>query len=302
MRAAISLNKITSCLEDAGIDFSCDSSGDVCVYGFCSLNYPKESCITWVKEPARRSWEVLKTVGEAVIVTPEPIDELHSGIVQLVTGNPKRAFFTILEKCFPSPQDALGVHPSAVVLSEVQSEGVSIGAGCYVGEGVSIGRGTRIMPNVTIVCPCTIGENCIIWPGTVIGADGFGFWKDEMGRSHKVPHYGGVRIGNDVEIGANCCIDRGTLDDTVIMDGVKIDDLVLIAHNTIVGKDANIVGMASTGGSDVLGERAYVAPGARLMNQIKVGEDAFVGIGSVVLTDVRKGKRVLGNPARAIRM
>ena len=137
-----------------------------------------------------------------------------------------------------------GVHPSAVISGKAfLGKDVSVGAGCVVGEGVRIGDGSCLYPRVVVYPGCSIGARAIVHSGAVIGADGFGI-AEEKGRWVKIPQIGAVRIGDDVEIGANTTIDRGALDDTVIEDGVKLDNLVHVAHNVRIGAYSALAGQA----------------------------------------------------------
>lgn len=147
----------------------------------------------------------------------------------------------------------------------------------------------------------TIGDNCVISSEVVIGSTGFGYYRDLNGNNAVVPHIGGVRIGNNVDIGANTCIDRGTIDNTEIGDYTKIDNLCHIGHNVKIGKNVFVIALSMIGGSAVLEDEVYVAPGAKIMNQIHVGNNAFVGMGTVVIKDVEKNDVVVGNPAKVIR-
>ncbi|MFM1977207.1 MAG: hypothetical protein RL145_2053, partial [Pseudomonadota bacterium] len=161
----------------------------------------------------------------------------------------------------------------------------------------NIGANTILHPNVTIYSSVTIGENATIHAGTVIGADGFGYERDVDGAMYKFPHLGGVVIGDNVEIGSNSSIDRGTLGNTIIRDGAKIDNQVHISHNVDVGRDAVIIANSMVGGSVKIGDRAWLAPSVCIMNQRKIGEDATVGLQALVVKDVQKLETVMGAPA-----
>lgn len=168
----------------------------------------------------------------------------------------------------------------------------------HVEDFDAIGDGTIIYANVTIYKGVKIGKNCIIHSGTVIGSDGFGYEQDKDGGWFKIAHLGSVVIGDNVEIGANTCIDRGTLSDTIIEDGVKIDNLVHIAHNVHVKKKAVIIANAMIAGSVVIGESAWIAPSSSIREGKKIGNNALVGLGSVVVKDVLPNTIVMGVPAK----
>ena len=138
------------------------------------------------------------------------------------------------------------------------SDDVYVGPGCVIEKNVEIGKGSILLPNVTVLANVSIGENCIIHSGSVIGSDGLGFAKDENDRWKKINHLGKVVINNDVEIGSNCTIDRGVLDDTIIGENVKLDDQVHIAHNCIIGKSTIMGANATIGGSTIIGENCMI--------------------------------------------
>ena len=164
-----------------------------------------------------------------------------------------------------------------------------------------IGNNTNIAPNVCIHNDTIIGDNVIIESGTVIGSDGFGYTRSQNKTFEHFPHVGGVIIEDDVYVGANACIDRGTLDDTIIRKGAKIDNLVHIAHNVIVGKHTAVIALAMLGGSVHTGDYSWIAPSASVMNQAKLGENVTVGLGATVMKNVPDGQTVVGIPARPIK-
>ena len=296
------VSDLTNCLSRLGIEFLVYGDENAKIEGFCSLNAPRNNCLAWARDPNKAEMKLLKAVAAPVLITPDEVLDLPEGSAQIVVNDPRRVFFTLLDEFFTQNFGNSAISPAATVLSNDIGEGVSIDAHAFIGPDVIIGAGTRIGSNVSIICPCEIGENCILWPGVVIGSDGFGFWKDEGGVSHKVPHYGGVCIGDEVEIGANACIDRGTLDNTVIGNGVKIDNLVHIAHNCHIGANVNVVSQSGLSGSVHLGDGAYIAPHSVVLNQLEIGVDAFVGLGSVVIRDIQDGGKVFGNPAKQMRI
>ena len=215
------------------------------------------------------------------------------------------------------PQFDVDTHPSAVVHeSATLGKGCKIGAGCYVGRDVVLGDDVILYPNVTILDETKIGQGTIIWPGTVIrerceigsfcifhinvsiGADGFGFRPSEDGRSLvKIPQIGNVIIGNTVEIGANSCVDQGKFSSTIIGDGCKIDNLVQIAHNCVLGRSCIMAGHSGLAGSVTLGDGVIVGGSASISDHVTVHSGAVVAGGSGVMNDVAAGKTVLGYPA-----
>jgi UDP-3-O-[3-hydroxymyristoyl] glucosamine N-acyltransferase len=176
-------------------------------------------------------------------------------------------------------------------------EEVYIGPFTYVG-GAEIARGTIIYGHVYIYDGVQIGKNVIIHAGTIIGADGFGYLREEDGSVTSFPQVGGVEIEDQVEIGANACIDRGSLGNTIVRRGARIDNLVHIAHNVVVGRNAFVIANAMIGGSTVLGDGSWVSPSATLRDTIRIGRDAMVGLGAVVTRDVPDAEVWAGTPAR----
>lgn len=172
--------------------------------------------------------------------------------------------------------------------STIVKDRVEIYAGCYIGSNVVIGNNTVIYPNVTIMDKVKIGDNCIIHSGAVIGADGFGNAVDDNNKYHKIPQIGGVCIGDDVEIGANTTIDSGTFTPTIIGDGVRIDNLVMIAHNVKVGANVAIAACAGIAGSAVIGDNCVIAGSANITGHITVAAGTMIGGGSSVGNNISK--------------
>lgn len=187
----------------------------------------------------------------------------------------------------------VGVAPSAVVGSgAVLGDGSSVGAGAVLGEGVQIGEGTAVMAGALVYAGTVAGRRCIIHGGAVLGADGFGFVRDESGAQIKIPQLGGLRLGDDVEVGANSAVDRGALDDTVICDGVKIDNLVQIGHNVYIGRDTVVCGGAGIAGSVRIGAGCMIGGKAGIAGHLTIGDGASVAGGSLVTRDIAAGGTV----------
>ncbi|MBF0253247.1 MAG: UDP-3-O-(3-hydroxymyristoyl)glucosamine N-acyltransferase [Candidatus Omnitrophica bacterium] len=186
-----------------------------------------------------------------------------------------------------------------VVIEEGARTGkdVVIKAGTYIGENVVIGNNVFLNPNVTIYANTVIGSNVIIHSGSVIGADGFGYMP-VGGKTYKVPQLGKVVIGNNVEIGANACVDRGTFSDTVLGDGVKIDNFVQVAHNVKIENNVLIAALVGIGGSTIIGENTLIGGCAAFADHIKVGKNARIGGKTAVIGHVNEGQVVFGNPYR----
>ncbi len=173
----------------------------------------------------------------------------------------------VLEFTVPASA-AIGPHVS-IGKGVRLGEGVVINAGCVIGDGAAIGDGSVLYPRVTVYHHCQIGQRCIIHAGAVIGADGFGFAPDGQDWV-KIPQIGRVLIGNDVEIGASTTIDRGALDDTIIEDGCKLDNLVHIGHNCVIGRNSVIAGCVGIAGSTVFGEHCIVGGAGMISGHLNI--------------------------------
>ncbi|MBI4003550.1 MAG: UDP-3-O-(3-hydroxymyristoyl)glucosamine N-acyltransferase, partial [Candidatus Omnitrophica bacterium] len=261
--------------------------------------------------------EVERTRAAAVIVPPS--FPKIAGRTLLRVENPRLAFVKIIYLFQRSAVSAPGVHRNAVVSPEAQlGEGVTIAecavirpnarigsgtvieSGVHIGEGVTIGEDCVVGPNVVIRYGCSIGDRVIIHGGTVIGADGFGYvWTE--GRYLKIPQVGNVIIEDDVELGANVCVDRATFGSTIIKRGTKIDNLVQIAHNDVIGEHVTMSGQVGLAGSVTVGDHAAFGGKAGVVDHVKIGERAQVGAASVVTKSVAPGEVVWGYPARPIK-
>jgi len=177
---------------------------------------------------------------------------------------------------------------------------VVISSGVAIGKNVVIGARTRIEPNVTIADNTRIGEDCWLKSGCVIGEAGFGFERDRDGTPIRMLHFGGVVIGDRVEVGSVTTVCRGTLGPTIVEDDAKIDDHVHVAHNVIIRKKALVIACAELSGGVEVGEAAWVGPNASVLEKVKIGARALVGLAAVVLRDVPEGATVVGNPAREL--
>ncbi|MDB5752320.1 MAG: UDP-3-O-(3-hydroxymyristoyl)glucosamine N-acyltransferase [Ramlibacter sp.] len=180
------------------------------------------------------------------------------------------------------------IHPSAVIDAQaVIGEGVRIGPQCVVERGARIGEGTVLKARVVVGEDCVIGARCTLHPGVVIGADGFG-WAPNAGTWEKIEQLGAVRIGDDVDIGANTCIDRGALADTVIEDGVKLDNLIQVGHNCRIGKHTAIAGCVGIAGSANIGAHCTIGGAAMILGHLTIGDGVNISAGSFVARSILK--------------
>jgi UDP-3-O-[3-hydroxymyristoyl] glucosamine N-acyltransferase len=253
----------------------------------------------------------------AVLVSRE--QEVPPGLGVIRVDNPYLAYAQILTMAVSRPYQASGVHPTAVVDAgarigrEVSIHAqVRVGAGAIVGDrvvlhpgvclqaGAQVGDDSILYPNVTVYHDCVLGRRCIVHAGAVIGADGFGFVPGEV--YYKIPQIGIVQIDDDVEIGANTTIDRAALGRTWIQRGVKIDNLVHIAHNCVVGEGSVIVAQVGVSGSTKLGRRVVLGGQVGLVGHITVGDGAQVGAQSGLLGSLEAGATVMGSPAMPLKL
>ncbi len=296
----ISVQDIMDYLQETEHKVLPEGDKNIEIRNFCSLSSPQSEAITWIKNAEENSLSKFSGCGNCIVVAKKAIPNSIANCCFLITEEPKAVFFSILNR-FWGATARTGIAASAVVESDRLAPDVSVGHHCYIGKDVSVGAGTVIEHNVSIYNKVVIGENCLIHSGTVIGTDGYGYFMDGGKRPVKVRHYGGVKIGDDVEIGANTAICRGTMDDTVIGNHTKIDNLCHIAHNCQIGENVLLVANTILCGSVKVENGAYVAPGGIVKNQLTLHENAFVGIGGVVLKDVDPDTVAAGVPARAMR-
>ena len=192
----------------------------------------------------------------------------------------------------------VSIGPQVVIEANVKlAHRVVIGAGTVLQDGVIIGENTLIAPNVTICHGVEIGKNVVIHPGVVIGADGFGIANDK-GKWIKIPQIGGVKIGNDVEIGANTTVDRGAIEDTIIGDGVKLDNQIQVGHNVIIGKNTVIAGCTGIAGSTIIGENCIIGGGVGIGGHIEIVDNVTItGMSMVTKSLTKAGIYSSGIPA-----
>jgi len=278
--------------------------GETRIHQVATLASAGEGEIGFLTNPKYRG-QLQTTRAAAVILAPEFADAVS--LPRIVCGNPY-AYYARLAALLNPPAAALpGIHASASCASAVPAsasiganvsigagvrlgEGVVIHPGCVIGDGAAIGEGSVLHANVTVYHGCEIGRRCILHSGAVIGADGFGFAPDG-GQWVKIPQIGRVIIGDEVEIGANTTIDRGTLDDTRIGDGSKLDDLVQIAHNCVVGRHCVIAGCTGIAGSTTLGDNVVIGGAGMLTGHLSIVSGTVISGGSLVMKDISKAGR-----------
>jgi UDP-3-O-[3-hydroxymyristoyl] glucosamine N-acyltransferase len=282
-----------------------DLQGDpgVVIRRLNTLRDAKEGELAFLASRAYRQ-QLQDTRASAVILSPAEAAGYRGNA--LVHPNPYLAYARVSSLFGALPTAAAGVHPSAVVAIDAVLDptavigphavieagarigsGAVVGAGCFIGADTLIGDGCLLHPNVTVYHGVSIGRRAVIHSGTVIGADGFGFANDG-GRWVKIHQLGGVEIGDDVEIGASTTIDRGALGDTVIGNGVIIDNLVQIAHNVRIGDYSALAGCAAIAGSTVVGRHCVLAGGAGLVGHIELCDGVTVTARSMITRSIGK--------------
>jgi len=286
------------------------------VSGVASLEDAGPDHLTFLRSAALA--ERLAGSRARAVVAPAGLDV--GGRSALRSEDPGRDFFRAARILVPEPEVAPGVHASAVVGEDARVDPTAaVGPGCVLGRGVAVGprsvlhSGVVLYDGVTIGADCVVHARCVIaaasvlgdrvvlHPGVVIGGGGFGYTGDPSGGLAKVHDVGRVWIGDDVEIGANSTVDRGTLGDTRIGRGTKIDNLVQVGHNCSIGERCVLVGQAGIAGSTRIGDGCVVLAQAGVAGHLRLGEGAFVGPQAGVHKDVPPGTRVLGSPQRAER-
>ena len=263
---------------------------DFLVQKISPLETATSSSLAFLSNPLYRS-QLASTQAGCVIVSPEMQSLVRAGSACIVSPNPY-LYFAKVTQLWRHQQVAENseplVHPSAVVHPKaVVHPSARIGPLCVIEKGARVGAGSWLKSHVTLGADCSIGEHCILHAGVVIGADGFGFAPIE-GRWEKIEQLGAVRIGNHVEIGANSCVDRGALEDTVIGDGVKLDNLVQIGHNVQVGAHTAMAGCVGVAGSAVIGAHCTLGGGAIVLGHLTLADGVHISAASVVMRSINK--------------
>lgn len=256
-----------------------------------------------------------QTQASAVILAAEYAQECP--VAALVSDNPYAAYARAAALIAPRPPARQGIHPTACIEAEcavdetawigphciiesgaVIHAGVQLAGGCFIGAGSVIGAHSRIAANVVICHGVQLGERVNIHPGAVIGSDGFGL-AQENGRWLNVPQLGSVRIGNDVEIGANTTVDRGALDDTVLEEGVRLDNQIQVAHNVHIGAHTAIAGCVGISGSARIGRHCMIGGGAGIVGHLEIADNVVItGMTMVTKSITRPGVYSSGVPAQ----
>lgn len=277
--------------------------GDCLIDGVDTLPLAKAGKISFLSNRKYRRY-LQATGASAVILRAEDLS--HCRTNALIVDDPYLSYAEVAAALYPPPAAVAGIHPSAVVdpsarvadsahvgahavieADAVIGEAVDVGPNCVIGRAVTIGTGTRLVASVTICEDAVIGRRCLLHPGAVIGSDGFGLAEDQ-GRWVKVPQIGSVRIGDDVEVGANTSIDRGAIRDTIIADGVKLDNQIQIAHNVEVGAHTAMAGCTGISGSTKIGAHCTLAGAVGVVGHIELADHVHISGMSMVSRSIRE--------------
>ncbi len=291
--------------------------GNSIINGLAKIDEAKNGELTFLYHPAYEKY-FGSTKASAILVKPG-FNKTRKDITYIEVEYPEKAFFTLIRSYFipEFPLEGIDktafVHPSAKVgKGTALGKNVVVSAGCKIGDNVKIfhntvlsnnvevGDNSLIFQNVSVRENCRVGKRAIIHPGTVIGSDGFGFNPDEKGVYHKIPQVGNVIIEDDVELGANVTIDRASLGSTVIKKGVKIDNLVQIAHNVVVGENTVISSQTGISGSTKIGKNCIIAGQVGLVGHIEIADNTILLAQSGISKSIKKPGKYFGYPAKEL--
>jgi len=283
-----------------------------------TLSHAQPGTLSFLANPKYRR-QLESTRATAVLVAPE--NAASCPVAALVDPNPYLAYARIAGVLHPEAPAAPGIHPSAVVSAKARvapsasvaalavieddaqiDDWVLVGPGSIVQHGAHIGADSRLIARVTVCAGVRIGQRCILHAGAVVGADGFGFAPD-AGTWLKVPQIGSVQIGDDVEIGANTTIDRGAIEDTLVEQGVKLDNQIQVGHNVTIGAHTAVAGCVGISGSTTIGRRCMIGGGVGIAGHLTIADDVVVTGCSLVSASIRQaGSYSSGMPAVETRL
>jgi UDP-3-O-[3-hydroxymyristoyl] glucosamine N-acyltransferase len=292
-------------LEELAVRFGLGLRGEptLRISRVATLSHAGTGSLSFLANPHYRR-QLDSTHATAVLVGPEHADDCP--VAALIDPNPYLAYARIALLLHPEAAPAAGIHPSAVIapnariaasahvgpLAVIEAEAelgerVFVGPGCIVQRGASIGADSRLIARVDLYAGVRIGQRCILHAGAVVGADGFGFAAN-AGTWVKVPQVGSVRIGDDVEIGANTTIDRGAIDDTVVEHGVKLDNQIQVGHNVTIGAHTAVAGCVGISGSTTIGRRCMIGGGVGIAGHLTIADDVVVTGCSLVSASIKQ--------------
>jgi UDP-3-O-[3-hydroxymyristoyl] glucosamine N-acyltransferase len=292
-------------LGQLAVQFGLELRGDPAlrVSHVATLSQAGEGSLSFLANPRYRR-QLGSSRATAILVAPGDVEACPAAA--LIGPNPYLAYARIADLIHPPVPVAAGIHPSAVVAGDARiaasasvgpfcvietgaevGERVEIGAGCSILAGASVGADTRLMPRVTLYAAVHVGARCLLHTGAVIGADGFGFAPD-AGAWVKVPQVGSVRIGDDVEIGANTTIDRGAIEDTIVENGAKLDNQIQVGHNVVIGAHTAIAACTGISGSTTIGQRCMIGGMVGFAGHLTIADDVTITGCSLVSASIRQ--------------
>ncbi len=264
---------------------------DLLISGIATLQRAGPTQISFVSNP--RYQHLLPTSQAGCVIVGPGLAELAIRRGSCIVAEQPYLYFARLTQLWQNRLRAArssmrsAIHPSAVVDPDASIHpSARVGALCVIERGVRVGAGTELKARVTVGEDCVIGARCLLHSGVVIGADGFGFAPDGD-RWAKIEQLGAVRIGDDVEIGANTCVDRGALEDTVIEDGVKLDNLIQVGHNVHIGRNTAIAGCAGIAGSATIGAQCTIGGGAVVLGHLRIADGVHISAATVVSKSIK---------------
>ena len=296
----------------AGLGGDIVGDKDVTVSTFAKIEEGRAGALSFMANPKYEHY-VYTTESSIVIVNRswEPKEDVKATLIKV--DDAYGSFAKLLEMYVAYKPQKSGIHPTAVVADSAKvgkgcyigayvviDEGAEVGDGVklyphvYLGDGVKVGEGSTLHSGVKVYEGCKIGSRCIIHSGAVVGADGFGFAPNAKGEYDKIPQIGIVTIEDDVEIGANTTIDRATMGSTVICKGTKIDNLVQIGHNVVVGANTVMAGQSAIAGSAKVGKNCMIGGQAGIVGHITVGDRSIIGSSSGVSSSIPEGSQIMG--------
>ncbi|MBY5990667.1 UDP-3-O-(3-hydroxymyristoyl)glucosamine N-acyltransferase [Ferrimonas balearica] len=304
------MSKMTLAQLASALEARLQGNGDTLIEGVATLESANDTQIAFLANSKYRS-QLDSTAAGAVILSEA--DAEHFTGNALILANPYLGYAQVAQLLDTTPASAEGIHPSAVIDATAElGDGVSvganaviepgavigdqvqIGAGCVIGRGAQIGAGTKLWANVTLYHEVIIGRDCLLHSGVVVGSDGFGY-ANEKGQWVKIPQLGSVRVADGVEIGANTCIDRGALDDTLIEEGVILDNLVQIAHNDVIGAHTAIAGATVLAGSTKIGKYCIIGGNSAIAGHLTIADGTHIS-GMTGVTGNIKEKGLYASP------
>lgn len=300
----ISVKKIAAFLQSNynGKDFN--------VTSFSSLNNMKNNSILFysalvnfqfkIKDNVNYDLKKLEKFKNIVLIATDETKR-KVNVPTISSKNPRLDFQRVIMEFFTEDEFKVGIHKTAVVeKNAVIGKDVYIGSNCYIGNNVKIGDKTKILSNTCIYGKTEIGSNSVILSNTTIGSEGFGFSFTEEGFFH-FPHLGSIVIGENVWIGSNCTVEKSQIDQTVIEDHVKIDDLAHIGHNVIIKNSTQITAGSIICGRAKIGKGCWIAPNSVIDVGCEIGDNCFVGTSSLVRSNFTKNSVIVGSPAKFLR-